>query len=59
MRVVEDRADDLRLDLPPGSDPLEVLDAARSAGHVSDFGLELPTLSQLFMVAAGEMVEVT
>ena len=59
VSVVEDRADDLRLDLPPGSDPLEVLDAARSAGHVSDFGLELPTLSQLFMVAAGEMVEVT
>ena len=58
MRVVEDRADDLRLDLPPGSDPLAVLDAARAAGHVSDFGLELPTLSQLFMVAAGEMVEV-
>ena len=59
VSVVEDRADDLRLDLPPGTDPLAVLDAARAAGHVSDFGLDLPTLSQLFMVAAGEMAEVT
>jgi ABC-2 type transport system ATP-binding protein len=58
VRVVEDHADDLRLDLPPGTDPLAVLDAARACGHVTDFGLELPTLSQLFMVAAGEMVEV-
>lgn len=58
VSVVEDRADDLRLDLPSGTDPLAVLDAARAAGPVSDFGLELPTLSQLFMVAAGEMAEV-
>jgi ABC-2 type transport system ATP-binding protein len=58
VSIVEDRADDLRLDLPPGTDPLAVLDAARSAGHVTDFGLDLPTLSQLFMVAAGEMAEV-
>jgi ABC-2 type transport system ATP-binding protein len=59
VHVVEDRADDLRLDLPAGTDPLAVLDTARAAGHVSDFGLDLPTLSQLFMVAAGEMVEVS
>jgi ABC-2 type transport system ATP-binding protein len=59
VRIVEDRADDLRLDLPPGTDPLAVLDAARAAGQVSDFGLDLPTLSQLFMVAAGEMAEVS
>ena len=32
--VVEDRADALRLDLPPGTDPLAVLDAARAAGRV-------------------------
>ena len=56
--VVEDRADDLRLDLPPGTDPLAVLDAARAAGHVSDFGLDLPTLSQLFMSAVTDLDEV-
>jgi ABC-2 type transport system ATP-binding protein len=59
VSVVEDRADDLRLDLPHGTDPLAVLDSARAAGHVSDFGLELPTLSQLFMAAAGELAEVS
>ena len=58
VTVVEDRADDLRLDLPPGTDPLAVLDAARTAGHVTDFGLDLPTLSQLFLAAAGEKAEV-
>jgi len=59
VTVVEDLADDLRLDLPPGTDPLAVLDAARAAGQVTDFGLELPTLSQLFMAAAGELAEVS
>ncbi len=54
ITVVEERADDLRLDLPPGTDPLAVLDAARAVGHVSDFGLDLPTLSQLFLSAAGD-----
>jgi ABC-2 type transport system ATP-binding protein len=57
VRVVEEHADDLRLDLPPGTDALAVLDAARRGAVVSDFGLELPTLSQLFMVAAGQMPE--
>ena len=50
--VVTDEADDLRLALPPGIDPLDVLDAARAAGKVVDFGLDLPTLSQLFLRAA-------
>jgi ABC-2 type transport system ATP-binding protein len=59
VRVVEDRADALRLDLPQGTDPLTVLDAARAVGLVSDFGLDLPTLSQLFMAAAGKLAEVT
>jgi ABC-2 type transport system ATP-binding protein len=54
VSVVEEHADDLRLDVPPGTDPLAVLDAARASAVVSDFGLELPTLSQLFLVAAGE-----
>jgi len=55
VTIVEDQADALRLDLPPETDALAVLDAARSAGTVSDFGLDLPTLSQLFMSAVGEM----
>jgi ABC-2 type transport system ATP-binding protein len=57
VRVVSDHADDLRLAVPPGVDPLRVLDAARSVGPVLDFGLELPTLSELFLAAAsGERV---
>jgi ABC-2 type transport system ATP-binding protein len=52
--VVSDHADELRLSIAPGSDPLEVLDAARAAGPVTDFGLDLPTLSQLFLEAATE-----
>ena len=52
VTVVTDEADDLRLALPPGIDPLDVLDAARAAGKVVDFGLDLPTLSQLFLSAA-------
>jgi ABC-2 type transport system ATP-binding protein len=52
VTVVSEEADDLRLTIPPGIEPLEVLDAARAAGPVVDFGLELPTLSQLFLAAA-------
>jgi ABC-2 type transport system ATP-binding protein len=53
VSVVSDQADELRLAIPPGTDPLDVLDAARTAGQVVDFGLDLPTLSQLFLAAAG------
>jgi ABC-2 type transport system ATP-binding protein len=49
--VVAEAADDVRLSIPQGVDPLDVLDAARHAGRVSDFGLDLPTLSQLFLTA--------
>jgi ABC-2 type transport system ATP-binding protein len=52
--IVSDQADELRLSIAPGTDPLEVLDAARAAGPVTDFGLDLPTLSQLFLEAAAE-----
>ncbi len=54
VRVVEDLADGVRLDLAPHVDPLAVLDAARAAGPVTDFGLDLPTLSQLFLAAVGD-----
>ena len=52
ITVVSDEADELRLQVPDGIDPLDLLDAARSAGRVVDFGLDLPTLSQLFLAAA-------
>ncbi len=56
VRVVSRQTDELRLALEPGIDPLAVLDAARAAGEVRDFGLDLPTLSQLFLSAAGREV---
>ncbi|NLJ52681.1 MAG: ABC transporter ATP-binding protein [Intrasporangiaceae bacterium] len=54
VHVVDDQVDALRLDLPAEVDPLAVLDAARAAGPVTDFGLDLPTLSQLFLGALGQ-----
>jgi ABC-2 type transport system ATP-binding protein len=51
VRVISDHADDLRLSVPRGVDPLRLLDAARARGPVLDFGLELPTLSELFLTA--------
>ena len=54
VEVVSVHADELRLRLGSGVDPLEVLDAARDAGPVRDFGLDLPTLSELFLAVAGE-----
>jgi ABC-2 type transport system ATP-binding protein len=56
VAVVSDNADDLRLVIPPTVDPLAVLDAARAVGSVTDFGLDLPTLSQLFLSAAERCV---
>jgi ABC-2 type transport system ATP-binding protein len=54
VRIVDDQADALRLDLGATTEPLAVLDAARAAATVSDFGLELPTLSELFLAAVGQ-----
>ena len=53
VTVASDMSDEVRLSLPAGVDPLDVLDAARRAGRVTDFGLDLPTLSELFLLAAG------
>ena len=47
--VVSEEADEVRIAIPPGTDPLTVLDGARAAGQVDDFGLDLPSLSQLFL----------
>ena len=51
VAIVTEAADELRLSIPADIEPLEVLDAARAAGRVTDFGLDLPTLSQLFLTA--------
>lgn len=47
--AVEHGPDGVRLALEPGADPLLVLDAARAAGDVRDFSLEMPSLSDLFL----------
>ena len=52
VHLVSREADELRLAVAQGTDPLAVLDAARASGRVTDFGLDLPTLSQLFLTAA-------
>jgi ABC-2 type transport system ATP-binding protein len=54
VTVVGEEADGLRLAVPDGIDPLQVLDAVRATGRVVDFGLELPTLSQLFLAAVAD-----
>ncbi len=46
-----------RLRLAVGADPGAVLDAVRAHVPVSDFGVETPTLSELFLAAAGEPVD--
>ncbi len=51
VRVTSSDAGGLRLALAPGVDPLDLLDTARAAGRVRDFGLEQPTLAELFLDA--------
>jgi ABC-2 type transport system ATP-binding protein len=43
-----------RLHLSPGTDPLSVLDAVREHEAPSNFAVEAPSLSELFLDAAGE-----
>ena len=43
-----------RLRLAPGADPGAVLDEVRRHGPVDDFAVESPTMSELFLAAAGE-----
>ena len=54
VKVVERAADGVVLELSPGADSQQVLDAARRAGRVSRFAEEHPTLAELFrdLVAA-------
>jgi len=46
-----------RLRLAPGADPGAVLDLVRAHGPVADFGVEAPSLSELFLDAAGHPVD--
>jgi ABC-2 type transport system ATP-binding protein len=46
-----------RLRLSPGTDPGAVLDAVRRHARVDDFGVEAPSLSELFLDAAGTTVD--
>ncbi|MGD9697004.1 MAG: ABC transporter ATP-binding protein [Thermoleophilia bacterium] len=51
VRLVSRDASGVRLALGAGVDPLAVLDAARARGTVSDFGLQDPSLAELFLEA--------
>ncbi len=51
--VVATNASGTRLRLHPGADPGVVLDAVRARAAVSSFGVEAPSLSELFLAAAG------
>lgn len=52
VRVIGRDGDRVRLDLD-GVDPQAVLDRARAAGAVEHFGIESPSLSELFLKAVG------
>ncbi len=47
-----------RVRLAPGADAGDVLDVIRRHHRVTDFGVEAPTLSELFLAAAGPTEEV-
>jgi len=51
--VARTTAGETRLRLQPGADPAAVLDRVRAHRPVRDFGVEAPTLSELFLAAAG------
>ena len=56
-QVRESDASGTRLRLEPGADPGLVLDQIRRHAAVSDFGVEAPSLSELFLEATGVEVE--
>jgi ABC-2 type transport system ATP-binding protein len=55
--IRESDASGTRLRLEPGADPGIVLDQIRQHAAVSDFGVEAPSLSELFLEATGVEVE--
>jgi ABC-2 type transport system ATP-binding protein len=52
--VVRQDASGTRIRLAPDVDPGAVLDAVRAHQPVRDFGVEAPSMSELFLAAAGE-----
>jgi ABC-2 type transport system ATP-binding protein len=56
-QIRESDASGTRLRLEPGADPGTVLDQIRTHAAVSDFGVEAPSLSELFLEATGVEVE--
>ncbi len=54
--VTSTNASGSRLRLSPGSDPGLVLDRIRAHANVRDFGVDAPSLSELFLEATGEAV---
>jgi len=52
--VISRDASGSRLRLDPRADPGQVLDAVRAHAPVADFAVEAPTMSELFLAAAGE-----
>jgi ABC-2 type transport system ATP-binding protein len=54
--IVATTAAGTRLRLEPGADAGAVLDAIRQHASVQDFGVENPTLSELFLQATGQTV---
>ena len=55
--VTDQSAAGSRLRLHPGADPGAVLDVIRAHRPVTDFGVETPSLSELFLDATGHRVE--
>ena len=56
-RLERSGASGSRLRLSPGVEATGVLDAIRAHGPVADFGVEAPSLSELFLDAAGETAD--
>ena len=56
-RVERTDASGSRLRLVPGADAVAVLDTVRRHAAVADFGVEAPSLSELFLDAAGDDAE--
>ncbi len=52
--IVGTDASGTRLHLNPDADPFAVLESVRHHGPVTDFAVEAPSLSELFLAAAGE-----
>jgi ABC-2 type transport system ATP-binding protein len=59
VRRVERDASGSRLLLAPGAAATDVLDSVRARATVTDFGVESPSLSEMFLAATGRRAEPT